>query len=74
MELNIGLRIRQCRKAKNMTQQELADLLQISVHTLANYENNRTIPGLSFMSALADVLHTTMDDLILHDAQKNKDR
>ena len=61
---NVGQRIKQCRKDQNMTQKELAKLLHISVNTLSNYEHNRTVPPLSFMSSLADILNTTMDDLI----------
>lgn len=61
---DVGQRIKQCRKEQNMTQREFAKLLHISVNTLSNYEHNRTIPPLSFVSSLADILNTTMDDII----------
>ena len=61
---DIGERIRQIRKARCMTQQELAARLHISVNTLSSYEKNKTTPTLSFISSLADEFETTMDDII----------
>ena len=41
----IGKRISQCRRDKELTQKELASLINISNNHLSNIENGKTAPG-----------------------------
>ena len=48
----IGRFIAECRKEKNMTQQELAEKLGVSDRTVGNWENGRNMPDLSLFTPL----------------------
>jgi len=60
----LGGRIAQARKAKAITQQQLADQLSIAQQTLAHYEVGRLRLPASLLPMLADVLEVSVDDLL----------
>ena len=60
----IGKFIAECRKNKNMTQQELAGKLGVSDRTVGNWENGRNMPDLSLFKPLCDELGISMNDLM----------
>ena len=43
---DISSRIKNARKKKNLTQEELGDLLFVSDKTISSWENGRTIPDI----------------------------
>lgn len=59
----IRQRIRQARKAIGMTQQDLADVLQVHKRTIENYENVRVPPWKEF-EALASALDVSVGWLL----------
>lgn len=60
----IGKFIAQCRKKKNMTQQELAEKLGVSDRTIGNWENGRNMPDLSLFKPLCSELDISLNDLM----------
>lgn len=56
--------IKKYRKEKNLTQQELADQLEISRSTLSSYENITAEPSLRFMHNFSRLLGCSIDELI----------
>lgn len=60
----IGKFIAECRKNKNMTQQELAGKLGVSDRTVGNWENGRNMPDLSLFKPLCDELNISLNDLL----------
>lgn len=60
----IGKFIAECRRKKNMTQQELAEKLGVSDRTIGNWENGRNMPDLSLFKPLCDELNITLNDLL----------
>ena len=64
MEKTIGKRIRECRLALGMTQEELADALQMKKVTLSAYENDRIDIKVSILKEMAVGLGTTVAYLI----------
>lgn len=62
-ELEFGERLRQYRRAKNMTQQELADLLGVSNKSVSRWESG-SYPDVSTLGPLAHALGVTVDDLL----------
>jgi len=60
----IGKFIAKSRKAKNMTQQELAEKLEVSDKTIGNWENGRNMPDLSLFKPLCEELDITINDLM----------
>ena len=61
---NIGKRIRELRKKNDLTQEKLANYLNVSFQTVSKWENGINTPDLSFLVPLAKVLHTTTDILL----------
>lgn len=60
----IGRRIAQLRKEQGMTQEELAQKLDVSSQAVSKWENDVSCPDISLLTQLADVLHTTTDYLL----------
>ena len=59
----LGQKMREARKKKDLTQQELADLSHVSVKQIENIEKGKMNPYL-ILRALAKVLHISLDTLI----------
>lgn len=65
MEMNLlGGRIAALRKARGMTQKELAESLHISDKSVSRWERGETAPDLSLLPALAEHLNVTLDELL----------
>lgn len=62
-ELEFGDRLRQYRKAKHMTQQELAERLGVSDKSVSRWENG-SYPDVALLGSLAKELDVTVDDLL----------
>ena len=56
MPENIGQHIRQARKAKGITQDQLASLMYVSRQTVSSWENARTQPDYETLQKLASLL------------------
>lgn len=63
----IGERIRLARKNKNMSQQELGDLLGVSKVSVCGYEKGVRIPTMENFLQLLDILDLTPDYLLGRD-------
>ena len=70
MEKTIGMRIKECRLALGMTQEELADVLQMKKITLSAYENDRIDIKVSILKEIAMGLGTTVAYLV--DGEENE--
>ena len=57
----------QLRKLHQMSQEELADRIQVSRQTLSKYETGESLPDIEKCKRLADVFNVTVDDLINYD-------
>lgn len=52
------------RLSKNLTQLELAKLLNVKRTTVSMWENNKSLPNIDTLKKIAQVLDCTVDDLI----------
>ena len=64
MNETIGSRIAGARKAKGMTQEELADILGVSSQAVSKWENDASCPDISLLPRLAKELGLTTDELL----------
>ena len=64
MKLNIGENIRNLRKAKDVTQEELAEILGVSCQSVSRWENGTCYPDMELLPMLADYFCVTVDRLI----------
>ena len=64
MNETIGNRIAKFRKEKNMTQEDLANLLGVSSQAVSKWENDVSCPDISLLPQLCNVLGITADELL----------
>lgn len=64
MNETIGNRIAKFRKAKGMTQEDLANQLGISSQAVSKWENDASCPDISLLPQLCRVLGVTTDELL----------
>ncbi len=64
MTETFGQRLKQYRKAKNMTQQELGEKIGVSDKTVSRWESDGGLPDVSTLVPLARALGVTVDDLL----------
>ena len=67
---SIGSKIAFYRKAKGMTQEELAKRLEVSAQAVSKWENDITCPDIQALAPLAKIFSTTTDDLLSVDPIK----
>ena len=59
-------RLKEIRKKKSMSQQELADYLGVTQATLSGWENEKYEPTASNIIAVAKFFNISIDDLLLN--------
>ena len=60
----LGLRIKSIRISKNLTQENLAQLVDCNVSHISNIENNHTKVSLIMLLSIANALNTSIDYLL----------
>jgi len=68
----IGEKILKLRKSKNLSQEELAEQINVTRQTISNWELGETIPDLKQAKVLAKVFDTSVDELINNDNLSKK--
>lgn len=64
MDMTIGKRVAQLRRAKGLTQEELASRLGVSPQAVSKWENDQTCPDISLLLPLSRLLGVTTDELL----------
>ena len=62
--MNIGDNMRNIRKQKSMTLQQLADILGCSQQNISQYESGKRTPKLKTIQKIADALNVNVNDLL----------
>lgn len=62
--IRIGKKIAERRKQKNLTQMELADAMGVSFQAVSNWERGNSMPDISKLAELSEILGTTIDELL----------
>ncbi|MGN1344419.1 MAG: helix-turn-helix domain-containing protein [Traorella sp.] len=60
----LGMKIAEYRKLKGMTQESLANQLNVSSQAVSKWENDLSIPDLPILIQLADLFNVSLDELI----------
>lgn len=61
---DLGLRIKELRKQRGITQSVLAKRISKSVSAVSSYESNSQMPPLDVLLSIADSLNVTLDQLV----------
>lgn len=65
--MNFGEQIKNIRKEKNMTQEQMANILNVSRQAISNWENNKNFPDLEMIIKISKLFSLSLDKLILGD-------
>lgn len=69
--MDFGNQIKQIRKEKNITQEQMAQSLNITRQAVSNWENNRNLPDIEILIKIAKVYGVSLDKLILGEDKMN---
>lgn len=69
---DFGMQLKALRKSKGLTQEQAAELLNVSKQSVSRWENNITYPDILFLPTLASFYCVTVDSLLGADAETNK--
>ncbi|MCL2775884.1 MAG: helix-turn-helix domain-containing protein [Oscillospiraceae bacterium] len=72
MNIKIGENIKRLRVNKNITQEKLANHLQITYQTISKWERDEGYPDITMLIPLANYFDVTVDELLGTDAAKNE--
>ncbi len=61
--MNIGITIKKFRHQQDLTQEQLAEYLNVSVSAVSQWESGKTVPDVSTILALANFFDITLDEL-----------
>ena len=64
MELTLGKRIAMLRRQKELRQEDLAQMLEVSPQAVSKWENDQTCPDITLLPRLAEILGVTVDELL----------
>lgn len=67
MNLNIGKVIYDLRKKAEVTQEQLANAVGVSVPAVSKWENNTSYPDITLLPAIARYFNTSIDELMSYD-------
>ena len=62
--MTLGEKIAENRRARGMTQEEVANLLGVTSQAVSKWENNNSLPDITLLPAIADLFETTIDALM----------
>lgn len=74
MELRIGEKIRSLRKARDLSQETLAQALDVSFQAVSRWENGAAMPDIAMLPALAAFFGVTMDELFDYNRLETQQR
>ena len=60
--LKIGEKIRAKRRERDLTQEELANILGVSKAAVSKWENEESFPDITMLPQIAQIFHITMDE------------
>lgn len=70
----VGKNISKFRKMKNMTQEELAQSLNVTRQAVSGWENDRTQPDTEMLKNISEILEVSVEELIYGASYYDKDK
>lgn len=70
--MNIGEQINNLRKQHGLSQDDFANLFNVSRQTISNWENGKSYPDLEMIIKVSDYFKISIDELLKNDVQTVK--
>lgn len=67
---SFGERLKELRKSKNLTQEQLANIFYLNKSSISRYENNTQLPENDLLQSIADFFQISVDYLLGRDDSK----
>ena len=67
--MSLGGKIKQYREENNMTQKDIAEILEVEPGTISKYESGMIEPNIESLKKLAETFHITIDELLKDDEE-----
>ncbi|MDR0862499.1 MAG: helix-turn-helix domain-containing protein [Oscillospiraceae bacterium] len=74
MEYNFGDKIKSLRKSRELTQEQLADIIGVSYQAVSKWETNAALPDVTLFPRLARYFGVTTDELLGMSELRDKER
>lgn len=71
--MTLGERLQQLRKEKQMSQEELGNLLLVSRQTVSLWENNQTVPTVDNLIRLKEIFGVSIDSILTDEKNKSSE-
>lgn len=62
--MTFGEKLKQLRKAGNLTQDDLADKLYVTRTAISKWETDKALPAIDSLKLISELFHVSIDDLI----------
>lgn len=72
--MQLGNQIHQLRKLSGMTQEQLAEKLNVSRQTISKWESDTTMPDLESMVRICRIFQLSLDELVLKEEESMTER
>lgn len=70
--MNLSYNLKQKREEHNLSQEDVAQILNISRQSVSKWENGNCYPDLDNLIRLSDLYHISLDELIKGDKELQK--
>jgi len=68
--MTIGEKLAELRKQKNLTQENVAEILNVTRQTISNWELGQTVPDLEQAKELSKLYQISLDELVGNDMKE----
>ncbi|MER0283020.1 helix-turn-helix transcriptional regulator [Clostridioides difficile] len=69
--MNFGENLKRLRKERNLSQEQLSEMLNVSRQAISKWESNKTYPDIENLMLLRNIFNIVLDDLLF---DENKDK
>ena len=70
--MKIGSKLKNARNEKGITQEQAAELLDVSRQTISNWENNKSYPDIISVIKMSDIYSVSLDHLLKEEKSMNQ--
>lgn len=70
--MEIGSKLKNARNEKGITQEQAAELLDVSRQTVSNWENNKSYPDIVSVIKMSDIYSVSLDHLLKEEKSMNQ--